>query len=48
MKTKTTMEYMSPALDMYELISESPIALSIADANALAVRDAFIDDWGTL
>ena len=49
-KAKTTKEYMSPKLDVYEMITEAPIASSVggADANDLGVSDAAIDDWGTL
>ena len=49
-KAKTTKEYMSPKLDVYEMIAEAPIASSVgeADADGLGVRDAVIDDWGTL
>ena len=49
-KAKTTKEYMSPKLDVYEMITEAPIASSVgeADANGLGVSGAAIDDWGTL
>lgn len=49
-KAKTTKEYISPKLDVYEMIAEAPIASSVgeADANGLGVSDAVIDDWGTL
>ena len=49
MKTKT-LKYISPVLDVYEMIAETPIASSVggADANGLGVSGAAIDDWGTL
>lgn len=49
-KAKTTNEYISPKLDVYEMIAEAPIASSVgeADANGLGVSGATIDDWGTL
>ena len=49
-KTKTTKEYISPVLDVYEMIVEAPIAASLgnAEADGLGVSDAKFDDWGTL
>lgn len=49
-KAKTTKKYISPVLDVYEMIIEAPIASSVGEANAndLGVSDAAIDDWGTL
>ena len=49
-KTKTTKEYISPVLDVYERIVEAPIAASLgnAEADGLGVSDAIFGDWGTL
>lgn len=49
MKTKT-LKYISPVLDVYEMIVEAPIAASLGNAKAdgLGVSDATFDDWGTL
>ncbi len=48
--TNAKTEYMSPKLDMYEIIVEAPIASSVggADSNDIGVEDAGIDNWGTL
>lgn len=49
MKTKT-LKYISPVLDVYEMIVEAPIAASLgnAEADGLGVSDATFDDWGKL
>ena len=52
MKTqaKAAVKYVSPALDMLEIITEGLIASSVggADSNSIGVDNAIIDDWGTL
>ena len=49
MKTKT-LKYISPVLDVYEMIVEAPIAASVGEASAdgLDVSDATIDYWEML
>ena len=49
MKTRA-IEYASPVLDVYEMVTEAPIAASVDEASAvdLDVIDATIDVWGTL
>lgn len=49
MKTRA-IEYASPVLDVYEMVTEAPIAASLGEASAdgLGVSDATIDEWGTL
>ena len=49
MKTKT-LNYISPVLDVYEMIVEAPIAASLgaASTDELGVNDATVEDWGTL
>ena len=49
MKTRS-IEYVSPVLDVYEMVMEAPIAasLGVASTDGLGVNDATFDDWGTL
>ena len=48
MKTKT-LKYISPVLDVCEMIVEAPIAASLgnAETDGLGVSNATFDDWGT-
>ena len=49
MKTRS-IEYVSPVLDVYEMVMEAPIAASLgaASTDELGVNDATIEDWGKL
>lgn len=49
MKTRA-IEYASPVLDVYEMVTEAPIAASVGEASAdgLGVNDATIDYWEML
>lgn len=51
MKMKTVKEYISPSVEICEMVLEAPVLASSVDkseSNVFGVGDGTFDDWGTL
>ncbi len=50
MKATTEKVYISPTVEMCEMLLEAPIASSVGNtaSDGLGINDGTIEDWGTL